>query len=109
MFRFLFGLLVGAIVGVAGTAYFFSMGGGDYLLVSSMRVNRLEHDLQRVTQEREQVVKKLEETTAMVEKMATKFTELERRFQTLETLPRKAGEEPKSKEVEEPPASPSPS
>jgi len=107
VFRFLFGLLIGAIVGVAGTAYFFSMGGGDYLLVSSPRVNRLEHDLQQVTQEREQVAKKLEETTTVVEKMTTRFTDLERRFHTLEALSHGSGEEQKSKEPETPQDTPS--
>jgi hypothetical protein len=83
--RFLFGLLLGAIVGVGGTAYFFSSGGGDYLLVSSRRVHSLEEDLRRVTQEREQITKKLEETTTLVEKMTAKFTDLERRFRTFES------------------------
>ena len=109
MFRFLFGLLVGAILGVVGTAYFFSMGGGDYLLVSSTRVNRLEQDLQRVSQERELVTKKLEETTAQVEKITAKFMDLERRFRTLEALPHRAGEEQKEKQLEDTPESPSPS
>jgi len=82
--RFLFGLLLGAVVGVGGTAYFFSTGGGDYLLASSPRVLHLEEDLRRVGQERELMTKKLEEITALVEKMTGNFTDLERRFQTLE-------------------------
>lgn len=85
MLRFLFGLLIGAILGVGGTTYFFSSGGGDYLLASSQRVLRLEEDLRRADQERGAVAKKLEETTALLEKMEGKFTELERRFQTVES------------------------
>ena len=84
--RFFFGLLLGAMVGIGGTAYFFSAGGGDYLLASSPRVLHLEEDLRRVGQEREQLAKKLEETTALVEKTTEKFTDLERRFQTLESM-----------------------
>lgn len=108
MFRFLFGLLLGAVVGVGGTAYFFSMGGGDYLLASSRWVHRLEEDLQKVSQGREQIVKKLEETTAVVEKMTAKFTDLERRFHTLESTSHKP--DPKgapNKEQGVPPESPS--
>lgn len=77
-------MLLGALVGVGGTAYFFSIGGGDYLLTSSPRVHRLEEELHRVSQEREQFRKKLEEHTALMEKMATQFADLERRFQALE-------------------------
>lgn len=85
MFRFLFGFLVGVIIGAGGTGYFFSTaGGGDYLLASSQRVQKLEQDLQRVSQERDVVTKKLEETTSQIQVMAGKFDELERRFRALE-------------------------
>lgn len=89
MLRFFFGLLVGMLVGVGGTAYFFSSGGGDHLIAMSPRVLHLEDDLRRVSQEREQLVKRLEETTVRIEKMGEKFTDLERRFQTLESASRK--------------------
>ena len=91
--RFLFGLLLGAIIGAVGTAYFFSVGGGDHLVAASPRVLRLEEDLHRVTQEREQIAKKLEDTATLMEKMTTKFTDLERRFQTLESATRKPATE----------------
>lgn len=85
MFRFLFGFLVGVIVGAGGTGYFFSTaGGGDYLLASSQRVQKLEQDLQRVSQERDSMIKKLEDTTNHIQTMAGKFDELERRFRALE-------------------------
>lgn len=86
MVRFFFGLLLGAIMGVGGTTYFFSSGGGDYLLASSQRVLRLEEDLRRADQGRELTAKKLEEATALLEKMSGKFTDLENRFQTLEKV-----------------------
>ncbi|HEV8716602.1 MAG TPA: hypothetical protein VGX03_27765 [Candidatus Binatia bacterium] len=84
MLRFLFGLLIGAIIGAVGTTYFFSTGGGDHLVATSPRVLHLEEDLRRVTQEREQIAKKLEDTAALVDKLTTKFSDLEHRFQTLE-------------------------
>lgn len=90
MLRFLFGLLVGAIVGAVGTTYFFSSGGGDHLVATSPRVLRLEEDLRRVTQEREQIAKKLEDTAALVDKLTAKFSDLEHRFQTLEGAVRKS-------------------
>jgi uncharacterized protein YlxW (UPF0749 family) len=88
--RFLFGLLVGAIVGAVGTTYFFSTGGGDQFVAMSPRLLRLEEDLRHVTQEREQLAKKLEDSTALVDKVTTKFTDLERRLQTLESIARKS-------------------
>lgn len=94
MIRFLFGLLVGAIAGVAGTTYLFSTSGGDYLLLSSQRVSRLEEDLRRTVQEREQVVKKLDDAAALSEKMAAKFNDLEQRFQKLEAASQKPATEP---------------
>lgn len=91
--RFLFGLLLGAIVGAVGTAYFFSTGGGDHLVAASPRVLRLEEDLRRVTQEREQIAKRLEDTAVLMEKMTARFTDLERRFQSLESTTRKSATE----------------
>lgn len=85
MFRFLFGLLVGVIIGAGGTGYFFSTaGGGDYLLASSRRVQKLEQELQRVGQERDLVSQKLEEATNRIQNMASRFDDLEHRFSDLE-------------------------
>jgi hypothetical protein len=101
VFRFLFGLLVGVILGAGGTGYFFSTaGGGDYLLASSQRVQKLEQDLQHVSQERDLVTKKLEDTTNRVQEMAMKFSELERRFRTLEEASPQTSE-PEHKEKEQ--------
>jgi hypothetical protein len=98
--RFFLGLLLGIIAGVGGTAYFFSMSGGDYLLVSSARVLRLEEDLRRVVEERERITSKLEEAVAVIENITTRFNDLERRFQTLETVSNQA---PRQRTPEEPP------
>ena len=105
MFRFLFGLLVGIIIGTGGTGYFFSTaGGGDYLLASSQRVQKLEQELQRVSQERDTVIKKLEDTTMRIQEMAGKFDQLERRFRTLEESATKMPlEEPKEQSSDTPP------
>ncbi len=87
MFRFVLGLLLGIILGSGGTAYFFSVaGGGDYLLASSQRVHKLEQDFQRVSQERDLVTKKLEDTTTRVQEIGNKFEALERRLRALEEV-----------------------
>jgi peptidoglycan hydrolase CwlO-like protein len=103
VFRFLFGFVVGLIVGTGGTGYFFSTaGGGDYLLSSSQRVQKLEQDLQRVSQERDSVTKRLEDTTNRIQTMAGRFDELERRFRALEeSIAHVAKEEPKEKPKEQ--------
>jgi len=85
--RFLFGLLVGVLVGIGGTAYFFSSGGGDHLINSSPRLFRLEEDLRRLMQEREQFAKEQTEAVERVEdKIDTRLKDLESRFQKLESL-----------------------
>ena len=81
MIRFLLGVLVG----IVATVYFFQTGGGDYLISSSPKVRHLEEQLQRADQQQDNLAKKLDETTAVLEKMTTQFTALEQRFQTLST------------------------
>jgi hypothetical protein len=77
--------LLGVLVGIVATVYFFQTGGGDYLISSSTRVRHLEEQLQRADQQQDSLAKKLDETTAVLEKMTTQFTSLEQRFQTLGT------------------------
>lgn len=94
MLRFFIGLLLGVIMGAAGTAYFFSSGGGDHLISASPRVLRTEEDLRRVSQDQEQLAKKLEDTTARIEKMIDeKLTDFEHRIQTLENAGHKTAPE----------------
>jgi hypothetical protein len=89
--------LLGVVAGIAATVYFFQTGGGDYFISSSTRVRHLEEQLQHANQQQNNLAKKLEEATAVMEKMTTQFAALEQRFQTL-TLPQ---EQPKA---ETPPA-----
>jgi hypothetical protein len=111
MLRFLIGLLIGTIVGVVGTAYFFSTGGGDYLIASSPRVRHLEEALNRANQELERMAKKLEEAAATIEKVSAKFAELERQVHISPVPPQKFGvpgaEEKLEAEQKQPPGSPS--
>jgi uncharacterized coiled-coil protein SlyX len=84
--------LLGVVVGIAATVYFFQTGGGDYFVSSSTKVRHLEEQLQRADQQQDNLAKKLEEATAVMEKMTAQFASLEQRFQTL-TL---SQEEPKA-------------
>jgi hypothetical protein len=77
--------LLGVLVGIAATVYFFHTGGGDYFIASSTKVRILEAQLQAADQKQDQLAKKLEEATAVIEKMTSQFTSLEQRFQTLST------------------------
>jgi uncharacterized coiled-coil protein SlyX len=77
--RFLLGIVVGIIV----TIYFFHTESGEYLLSSSTKVRHLEEKLQHADEQQNNLAKKLEEATAVIEKMATQFTALEQRFQAL--------------------------
>ena len=83
MIRFLLGVLVG----VAAAVYFFHTGGGDYFISSSTKVRNLEAQLQAADQKQDQLAKKLEEATAVIEKMTSQFTSLEQRFQALQHPP----------------------
>jgi hypothetical protein len=75
--------LLGVVAGIAATVYFFQTGGGDYFVFSSTKVRHLEEQLQHADQQQDNLAKKLEEATAVMEKMTTRFTALEQRFQTL--------------------------
>ena len=84
MIRVFIGLLLGIIIGATATTYFFSTGGGDYFVGSSPRVRHLEEELSRAGQQQDRLTKKLEDAATVIEKMSTKFTDLEQRVQTLQ-------------------------
>lgn len=100
MVRFLLGVLVGIIA----TVYFFQTGGSDYLISSSPKVRHLEEKLQQADQHQESLAKRLEEATAVIEKMTAQFAALEQRFQAL-TLPQTTppAEKPPTSEQPAPP------
>lgn len=79
MIRFLLGI----VVGIIATVYFLHTESGEYLLSSSTKVRHLEEKLQHADEQQTNLAKKLEEATAVIEKMATQFTALEQRFQAL--------------------------
>jgi hypothetical protein len=81
--------LLGVVVGIAATVYFFQTGGGDYFVFASPKVRHLEEQLQHADQQQDNLAKKLEQATVVIEKMTTQFTALEQRFQALTLSPEK--------------------
>ena len=75
--------LLGVVVGIAATVYFLQTESGDYFISSSTTVRHLEERLQHADEQQGNLAKKLEEATAIIEKMATQFVALEQRFQAL--------------------------
>ncbi len=99
--RFLFGLLLGTVIGGAPTAYFLSSGGSDYLIATSPRVHQFEEDLRDSNQERQYMAKRLEDFAALMERLEARFVELEKRFGDIVEESRKnAGESPAASQSE---------
>jgi hypothetical protein len=84
MTRFVMGLLLGLLAGIAGTAAFLiTAQGGDYLIVSSPRVRELEATLKHAEQDREWMRKRLQDSNELLEKLRGRFETLASRFEEL--------------------------
>ena len=84
MTRFLIGLLLGLLLGIAGTAAFLiTAGGGDYLIVASPRVRELEASLKNVDQDRQWLRSRLDESNEALAKLESRFTGLTARFDSM--------------------------
>ena len=82
--KFLIGLLLGILVGTAGTAAFLiTAGGGDYLVVSSPRVRELEATLRQAERERDGLTKRVDEFASHMAKLESRFISLGARFEGL--------------------------
>jgi uncharacterized coiled-coil protein SlyX len=97
--------LLGVVVGIVATVYFLQTESGDYLISSSTTVRHLEEKLQHADEQQNNLAKRLEEATAVIEKMATQFASLEQRFQALSPQERPKTETPP---VVEAPSAPTP-
>ncbi len=99
--RFLFGLLLGTILGSAATAFFLSSGGSDYLIATSPRVRQLEEDLRKSDQQGQYLTQRLEDFAGLMEKLEARFIELEKRYgNVLEESHQPAEESPAASEGE---------
>lgn len=81
--RFLFALLLGVVLGVAGTVYLLQSGAGDFLIRKTEAVQDVERRLRDVELQRDQLGRQLEDVIARAGRMEAAFTELERRFREL--------------------------
>lgn len=84
MSRFIIGLLLGLLIGIAGTAAFLiTAGGGDYLIVASPRVKELEGSLKNVDQDRQWLRSRLAEANDSLAKLESRFSALAARFESM--------------------------
>ena len=81
--RFLFALLLGFILGAAGTLYLVHSGAGDFMIRRTEVVQDLERRLRGVELERDQLGRNLEDVNARASRMEAAFVDLERRFREL--------------------------
>jgi ribosomal protein L9 len=81
--RFLFALLLGVVLGVAGTGYLLQSGAGDFLIRRTDAVQDVERRLRDVETQRDQLGRQLEDVISRAGRMEAAFTELERRFREL--------------------------
>jgi hypothetical protein len=81
--RYLFALLLGALLGAAGTIYLIQSDAGNLLVRKTDVVQDLERRLQGMEQQRDQLSRQLEDVVSRAGRMEQAFTELERRFRGL--------------------------
>jgi len=82
--KVLVGFLLGFILGVAGTVFLVTSGAGNYLIAANPRVQELEAKIRESEDQRTFMARRLEEVVRSSERMATRFEELQDRFQRLE-------------------------
>lgn len=81
--RYLFALLVGVLIGAAGTVYLINSGAGDLFVQKTDVVQDLKRRLSEVETQRNQLNKQLEDVVTRAEGMERRFSELEGRFKGL--------------------------
>ena len=87
--RFLLGLCLGTLAGSGAAVFFFSSRGGDYLIATSPRVQRLERDLRTLERQRSSLPQRLERVLHEIEGRWTDSERLEARLASLKECPAK--------------------
>jgi hypothetical protein len=82
--RFLFALLLGAILGVVGAGYLIHSGAGDFFIRRTEAVQDLERRLHDMETQRDQLGRQLDDVVGRATRMETAFGEMERRFRELQ-------------------------
>ena len=102
--RFLFGLLLGIIVGAGGVWWLMSSGAADFMLKSSHYVQDLERRVEEISMQRTQLTRQLETLEDRLGKMATSYEALERRFRELAAHEQGSGGAPQEPQAKPPAA-----
>src|SRR5262245_26126407 len=84
VFRFLFALLLGFILGVGGAMYMIHSGAGDFVIKRTEAVQDMERRLREVELQRDQLGRQLEDVVARSGRMEASFATLEKRFQDVQ-------------------------
>ena len=82
--RFLFALLLGIIIGAGGAGYLIQSGAGDLIIRRTEAVQDLERRLHDVEQQRDLLVRQLDDVVGRSGRMETAFGDLEKRFRELQ-------------------------
>jgi hypothetical protein len=82
--KVLFGFLLGFVLGAIGTGFLVTSGAGNYLIEANPRVQELEAKIREADDQRAFVTRRLEEVAHVTEKMASRFEELQDRFDSLQ-------------------------
>jgi hypothetical protein len=84
VFRFLFALLLGFVLGGGTVVYLIHSGAGDFLIRRTEPVEDLERRLRDVELQRDQLGRQLDDVAGRAGRMEAAFAELERRFHDLQ-------------------------
>ncbi len=82
--QFLFALLLGVLIGAGGAAYLIQSDAGNLLVRRTEVVQDLQRRLDGAEEQRNQLSRQLEDVVSRAGRMEQAFTELERRFRTLD-------------------------
>lgn len=84
MIRFLFALLLGAVLGSGAVLYLIHSGAGDFLIRRTEPMQDLERRLRDVELQRDQLGRQLDDVVGRAGRMEAAFADLERRFRDLQ-------------------------
>ena len=83
LIRYLFALLLGVLLGFGAAIYLIQSDAGNLLVRRTDVVQDLERRLQGMEQQRDQLSRQLEDVIGRAGRMEQAFTELERRFRSM--------------------------
>jgi ABC-type transporter Mla subunit MlaD len=100
--RYLFALMLGALIGAGGTIYVIQSDAGNLLVRRTDVVQDLERRLRGMEQQRDQLNRQLEDVVARSGRMEQAFDDLEHKFKTLDEERPAAKASPKPETAPEP-------